>query len=277
MFAQLRYGALSSFSVLILFRHSQYNFHFCTCAHQRIVTLLKDLLRKILQFFHLDLTKNLEYDRLTKEILRKHLSANSNAIDIGCHKGEILELILGFAPVGKHYAFEPLPHLYEELQRKFGKRVNIHPFALSDQNGITQFQFVKNAPAFSGIRKRKYLIDQPDIEEIEVQMKTLDDVIDSSHPVDLIKIDVEGGELNVLKGGLQTIRSNQPLVIFEFGKGAAEFYEAGPGEIYDLLVKESGLKISTLRSYVKRGEPLSEVEFEKSYKRNSDYYFVAHP
>lgn len=71
--------------------------------------LIKDTIRKGLNALHLDLTKNLKYDRLTKEVIARSLKNNSNAIDAGCHKGEILDLILKHAPNGKHFAFEPIP------------------------------------------------------------------------------------------------------------------------------------------------------------------------
>lgn len=239
--------------------------------------MIKELIRNTLQFLHLDLTKNLEYDRLTKKILNEVLDADSNTIDVGCHKGEILQIILKKSPNGEHYAFEPIPAYFEALKRNFSGRAKIYPYALSDQNGITVFQHVKNAPAFSGIKKRKYLIENPDIEEIEVQMKILDDVVDPEKKIDLIKIDVEGGELAVLKGGRILIKKQKPIIIFECGLGASEYYGTSSSEIHQFICNESGMKISTLLSYVKKGKPLTEMEFEKSFNSNSDYYFVAHP
>ena len=81
---------------------------------------IKNLIRTSMNFIHLDLTKNLEYDRLTKKILKEHLQKDSNCIDIGCHKGEILEMMLKYSPDGTHYAFEPIPDLYEELLTNYG-------------------------------------------------------------------------------------------------------------------------------------------------------------
>ena len=130
--------------------------------------LIKDILRKLLIFFHLDVTKNLQYDRLTKIIMKKMIKKNSNCIDIGCYKGEILELMLQYAPEGKHYAFEPIPYLFATLEKKFKNKVQIFPYALSDNKGFSTFQFVKNAPAYSGLKRRKYNISNPEIEEIEV-------------------------------------------------------------------------------------------------------------
>ena len=236
--------------------------------------ILKEILRKLLIFFHLDLTKNLQYDRLTKEIMKKKLLINSNCIDIGCHKGEILEMILKYARKGKHYAFEPIPYLFEELKHNFSHKAQIYPYALSDSKGKTTFQLVKNAPAYSGLKRRKYDISNPKIEEIEVEMITLDEVIPIDEKIDFIKIDVEGGEFGVLKGAKNLLIKNKPLILFECGKGASDYYETNPLDLYDFITTETGLKIFTLSSFTKNRVPLTKNEFEKYFNTNAEYYFV---
>ncbi|MFZ4614492.1 MAG: hypothetical protein ACOYNH_12510 [Bacteroidia bacterium] len=94
---------------------------------------LKDIARKTLNFLHLDLTKNLEYDRLTKKIIKQVVRTNSNCIDVGCHKGEILDEIISSAPNAYHFAFEPIPLFFENLKTKYNNYNNITflPFALA--------------------------------------------------------------------------------------------------------------------------------------------------
>lgn len=237
---------------------------------------IKDLIKSGLNFFHLDVTKNLKYDRLSKKIMSLIISNNSNCIDIGCHKGEILDLIIELAPNGKHFAFEPIPELYRNLKTNFSK-VEIFPFALSDENNKTIFHYVKNAPAYSGIKKRKYAIKNPDIEKIEVDVKKLDEVIPENVNISFIKIDVEGAELGVLKGAKKLLSKNKPFIIFEFGLGASDYYNTQPEDIYNLLVTEIGLQISTLQDWLKKKNSLSSAEFEKCFNTNCEYYFIAHP
>ena len=204
------------------------------------------------------------------------ISNNSNCIDVGCHKGEILNFIIELAPNGKHFAFEPIPELYNHLKSNFSD-VKIFPFALSDRNGKASFNYVKNAPAYSGIKKRKYAIENPDINEIEVDVKKLDDIIPENTTISLIKIDVEGAELGVLKGAKKILSKNKPYIIFEFGLGASEFYNTQPEDIYNLLVSEVGLQISTLQDWLKKKDSLDSTEFKKCFHTNCDYYFIAHP
>src|SRR5687767_7512150 len=100
---------------------------------------IKNTIRKALFSAGIDLTKNQKYDRQTLAIMKKVLKENSNCIDVGCHKGEVMDEILKIAPKGKHIGFEPIPEYFEFLQKKYKKddRVTILQNALSDSNGIT--------------------------------------------------------------------------------------------------------------------------------------------
>lgn len=235
---------------------------------------MKDFLRKIFIALKIDITKNIEYDRLTSQIFKNYLKDNSNCIDIGCHKGEILDVILDLSPKGNHFAFEPIPPLFNQLKIKYGNKVSLFDCALSDEKGETNFNYVKNAPAYSGIKQREYKVSNPEIEEIKVQLNRLDDLIPENTKIDLIKIDVEGAELGVLKGGKNLIAKNKPLILFECGLGASEFYNTKPEDVYNEL-SSSGLNIYTLKSYINKGKALSENQFKTIYTENSDYYFVA--
>ncbi len=240
--------------------------------------MVKRFIRNTLTTLGLDLTKNLKYDRLTTQIMAKVLTPESNCVDVGCHKGEMLELMLKFAPNGNHFAFEPIPFMFEALKTKFPqKNIHIFPAALSDRKGVTSFNFVKNAPAYSGIMKRKYDVKHPDIEEINVKLDLMENLIPSDQPIHFIKIDVEGAEFGVLKGAKNLLVKNKPFVVFEFGLGASDFYKTTPEMIYNLLVKDCGLRISNLNDWLNDAAPLSLESFTKLYQNASEYYFLAHP
>lgn len=238
---------------------------------------IKNIIRETLIFFHLDLTKNLKYDRLTNVIMKKQIQKSSNCIDVGCHKGEILHFMLKYAPNGSHYAFEPIPYMYNELVKKYGKRATIYPYALSDKSGMTSFHLVKNAPAYSGIKERHYDISNPEIVEIDVELKSLDELIPKDKRIDFIKIDVEGAEFGVLKGGIRMLKASKPIILFECGKGASEFYGTQPSDIHDFLHKEIGLNIFTLSAYINKKSALSRDDFDDHFSTNKEYYFVAAP
>ncbi len=236
---------------------------------------MKDLIKAILNFFKIDLTKNIQYDRLTNLILKRVIKKDSNCIDIGCHKGEILDVMLKYSTNGKHYGFEPIPSFYDNLVKKYSKLATIFPFALSDVEGQTTFNYVKNAPAYSGLNKREYAVANPDIEEIDVEIKRLDDLIPNDVKIDLIKIDVEGAEYKVLLGAKDLITRDKPVVVFECGIGASDFYDTNPADVIGFF-HSCGMELSTLKSWINGEAAMTEKNFLKLYRSNEEYYFIAH-
>jgi FkbM family methyltransferase len=236
---------------------------------------LKDILRELFIFLHIDYSRNIHYDRHTRRIMKAYLLPRSNCIDVGCHKGEMLKSMLKYSSEGTHFAFEPIPAYFHRLKQEFGTRCQVFPYALSDHKGVESFQFVRNAPAYSGLKKRRYDTLNPEIELIEVQVETLDSHIPADIHIDFIKIDVEGGEFGVLKGGVRTIQRCQPLIIFECGLGASDFYGTRPEDLYDFLTVDCDLRISLLDRWPLLNQEFTCSDFCDAFTTNSDYYFVA--
>ncbi len=238
--------------------------------------MLKRIIKKICSLAGIDLTRNMAYDRYTEKIMQSVLRPDSNCIDVGSHNGEILARMIRLAPNGHHFAFEPIPEYYKGLLRHYGNRATVLPYALSDKDGKTNFHFVRNAPAYSGLKKRSYATSVPDIREINVETRALDNVIPPGTCIRFMKIDVEGAEYLVLKGARALIKNSRPVIVFEFGLGASDYYHTSPSEIYKLLVEECGLRISLLKNFVGKKAVLSFEEFNRHYQKKTEYYFIAH-
>ena len=209
--------------------------------------------------------------------MRKVIKNKSNCVDVGCHKGEMLDVMLELAPEGSHYAFEPIPYMHEALTEKYKNRpVNISAVALSEEKGKASFNIVKNAPAYSGFRQRQYDVSVPEIEEVVVLTDALDNIVPSNVLIDFVKIDVEGAEYGVIKGAVNLLQRCKPTMVFEFGMGASDFYETKPEMIYYLLVKDCGLKINTLKGWLNKSDELSFERFCEIYDNNLEYYFIAY-
>jgi FkbM family methyltransferase len=204
------------------------------------------------------------------------LGKDSNCIDVGANEGTILKDMLKFAPRGEHMAVEPIPHLAGDLTDRF-PQVEVLECALSNASGSSTFQLVTNNPGYSGLRRRYYEFGEPVIKEITVQMKTMDDVYPEDRPLDFVKIDVEGAEFLVLEGGKETLKRNRPYIVFEHGRGAAEYYDVRPEQVYDLLVNEIGLQVSVMKDWLDGGSSLSREEFVEQFEQVTNYYFLAHP
>jgi FkbM family methyltransferase len=240
--------------------------------------MLKKVAKKLAKQIPINFTKNQKYDAQTNRVIKRVCKTDSNTLDIGAHKGEVLDQILKAAPQGRHYAFEPIPDLFKGLVQKYAeeKTVHVKELALSNKKGQVSFNYVISNPAYSGLVKRKYDKKDEVDELITVQTDLLDNIIPPDQRIDFIKIDVEGGEMLVLEGGKETIKRNKPVIIFEHGLGASDFYGATPEKLFHLL-DSCGLKISTMQSWLKGKSPFSLKEFSDSYHSKKDFYFIAYP
>ena len=239
---------------------------------------MKEKIKSLIKKLPIAFTKNQRYDLYTEKILKKHLSAKSNCLDIGCFKGEVLDMMIEMAPQGTHQGFEPIPVQYDFLKNKYQNKrnIHIHNVALSDKAGEATFNYVKSNPAYSGLKKRAYDRPHEEDEEITVSTQKLDTIISKELKIDLIKIDVEGAEFQVLSGAKQTLENNRPIVIFEHGKGASEFYGTTPEMIYALF-DGLNMSIGLLDGFYKGNSSLSSKAFSKQYEERLNHYFVAYP
>lgn len=236
---------------------------------------LKSLIKKIPFAF----TQNQQYDKQTIAVIRKVCRPDSNTLDIGCHKGEILTLLCKYAPGGIHYGFEPIPGMFQRLVNTMSGNENCRlvNVALAASQGTASFNYVISNPAYSGLVKRQYDKKHEEDTTIEVQTDLLDHIVPENLRIDLVKIDVEGGELGVLQGGIETIKRNKPVIIFEHGLGASDYYNTKPDDVFQLL-RDCGLQISTMKDWLKGNREGFKLEaFREQYYQKKNYYFIAFP
>lgn len=141
---------------------------------------------------------------------------------------------------GMIYAFEPVPRTYAELVRNvelngYASRIVPCHHALGESAGAARFYI----PAFTGsvAASRRQLFPDDANEAVECRVETLDAVARARGiaRVDLIKCDVEGSELFVLRGGAETIRRDQPIIMLEMLRKWARVFDYHPNDIIAFL------------------------------------------
>jgi FkbM family methyltransferase len=238
------------------------------------VLMLRKLLKHIASLSPFPLTKNEYYDRLTEQVIKKVCNKDSVCVDAGANKGRILSMFIKHCPQNLHYAFEPIPNLYFALVRKYGSASKVFKVALSDKRGSSTFSYVVDDPAYSSLKQRNFH-EHKTIQHFEVDTDCLDNLIPEIVSVDLIKLDIEGGEYEALLGSLKTIERCKPVVLFEFGKGGADAFGVTPKMMYDLFISR-GYQINLLNGFLKSQFTLSLSSFEDEYSKGEEYFFVAH-
>lgn len=223
---------------------------------------MKQLVKNILKNTPLDFTKNRQYNSQIKKVIAEVCNRECCCIDIGAHEGEVLDILLKHAPGGTHYVFEPIPAMYEALVKKYtGKeKCKIYSCALSNTKGMATFNF--------GVSKQQ--------DAIEVETELLDNILPTGYKPDLIRIDVEGGELLVLEGALNTLKTHKPVVIFEHRPGSFDIYGSTPEKVYELFASCT-MRVSTMRRWLNNHPSLRKEEFAAHYYQKKDYYFIAYP
>ena len=149
-------------------------------------------------------------------------------IDIGAHKGEFLEKMLKIEKVNSFYAFEPQRNIFNELSKKFSKNKKVTLFNYAMDEEITKKKLKINKLSMTSslaeinenslyLKFKNFLtLAKSNFEdEYEVQTSTIDKIFEGINlRKTLLKIDVEGFEISVIKGSQVKLRQI-PFILLE--------------------------------------------------------------
>ena len=141
-------------------------------------------------------------------------------IDIGAHKGEFLENMLKIEKVNSFYAFEPQKNIFKELNEKFKKNEKVSLFNCAMDKEISykklKINKISMKSSLAEVNENSLYLkfinflaqSQSSFEsEYEVKTTTVDKIFeDINLQKALLKIDVEGFEMNVIKGSQTKLR-----------------------------------------------------------------------
>ncbi|MBL0927129.1 MAG: FkbM family methyltransferase [Phycisphaerales bacterium] len=208
-----------------------------------------------------------------QQAIRVVLGRGGVGIDIGAHTGDTLWPMFEAAPDTAHIGFEPIPWLAEDLRRRFPRAV-IHQKALATEPGTATFNVARELPGYSGLKANTYP-EGVTVESIRVEIERLDTMVPAETPVALIKIDVEGAELDVLRGGERLLARHRPVVVFEHAEKSARFYGCTPEAMADLFSRTCGHRIWTLAAWLAGRAPLDARGFRRHFESGDENNFVA--
>jgi FkbM family methyltransferase len=194
-------------------------------------------------------------------ILQKLLASDSCGVDVGCHIGSFLSLLKRYAPNGQHVAFEASATKSKWLQNQFPD-VEIFPHAVANEAGRGIFQEDYARPGYSRLRRAPSRSAEHS-SSYEVQICRLDDVLLGKGRVDLIKLDIEEGELAALQGAQKLIRKWHPAIIFECGSDHDLDREKLRRDLYDFITGDLSYEIFCFADFLFGKGSMMFDEFRK--------------
>ena len=153
---------------------------------------------------------------------------NKDIIDAGGYVGDTALLFSSYTDKSIH-VFEASPSNMDIIREtiRLNHLDNIVPVskALGEKSGTATFSLGERNSCNSLVERPGY--NYPD--HIEVPVVTLDDYVrENNIEVGLIKVDIEGGEQLLLKGAVETIRTQHPILLISIYHSANDFFEIKP-------------------------------------------------
>ncbi|CAA6820133.1 MAG: FkbM family methyltransferase [uncultured Sulfurovum sp.] len=162
---------------------------------------------KIFEPVHKDARKLYSQDNQDYIVYENFFKGKKNGFfcDIGGNHPLTINNTIYFEELGWNgIVFEPLPYMSELWANH--RKAKLFPFALSDSEGKVTFTIVKDSTGWedmlSFIKETRDVDYDYETEEIEVETKVFKDIVERENikQIDYLSLDVEGHELNVLKG-----------------------------------------------------------------------------
>jgi len=173
-------------------------------------------------------------------------------IDVGAHKGEFTSYILKIKNIKKIFCFEPQIKINQILVNRFShiSKIRIFNCALDKVAG-KKYIFINKLTSTSSLQihnKKSFFLKLKNflqksksdyIKKYKVQTNTIDNIFQNIDlKKSLLKIDVEGSEMNVLNGGQKTIKNNVEYILIE-NQFFNQYKQSSKEKIFDYLKKNN--------------------------------------
>ena len=178
-----------------------------------------------------------DYEKTDSAMIDRLVADGDVFFDIGANIGWYAINVALSRRASRIHCFEPIPKTYGYLQRNLElnavANVTAYNFGFSDRAGEFEFYYYEEG---SGNASSANVSNRVDVQVCQCKVRTLDDFsAQLEAPVDFIKCDVEGAELLVFQGGLQTIARDRPVVFSEILRKWSAKFNYDPNDIFELF------------------------------------------
>jgi FkbM family methyltransferase len=182
------------------------------------------------------------YEEAQWKLVRRLLGPGGVMIDVGANQG--FYSLLGsrtVGPTGRVFAFEPAITERRKLHRNLAlnrcRNVVVEPLAVGSEEGSADFYLcLGHQGSWSSLREPAADMTAKS-QLVQVDITTLDAYSRRAglEDIDLIKIDVEGGELNVLRGATDVLDRFRPVLLCEVEDRRTHQWGYASTEIVDFV------------------------------------------
>ena len=141
-------------------------------------------------------------------------------IDVGSNKGQFILLVENFFNCQKIYSIEPIKEVLEIQKKFFKNKKNIFYYncGLGEKKSINNFFITRRIDSSSFLQTNKAILLNNDYkikDQRKIKINTLDELMKNKNfnSPTLLKIDVQGYELKVLKGAIKTLKKIKYIII----------------------------------------------------------------
>jgi FkbM family methyltransferase len=172
------------------------------------------------QHFGLFFARSISYEPELTAHLSEWVPKGGVAFDVGANLGLYTLLFSDrVGELGSVWSFEPdpqnLPWLRRNVEQNRLRNVHVEPYALGETSGeLTLYQDVATSRT-SSLVKDAWQLDATPRREASVHVEPLDHYVDLVSRLDFVKIDTEGFEVAVLRGGRELFRRFSPKLLVE--------------------------------------------------------------
>jgi FkbM family methyltransferase len=158
--------------------------------------------------------------------IREHVKPGDVCYDIGGYRGYISG-VMALAGASKVLVFDPLPANQKAIRRlcdlNFQLPIHVIAIALGNIDGPALFKVMPDS-SMGKLENSSFQKKAPALGEMRVMVRQIDSLLQNSEipPPDVVKIDVEGAELDVLSGALEMLRTSRPTIFLEAHGAALE-------------------------------------------------------
>ncbi len=243
------------------------------------VSFKQKIIKSVLDLYFLPVKVNGRLKRFAQEVIlidaaahlskpvkflqvKKLFSREPVVVDIGGAHGDTTAYFLKLIPGCRVYNFEANPDLASQIKKRFAdERVKPFSVALSDKEDTITFHIANNT--FNSSYKTINNNDQfQEVRSVDVPASPLDTIMEKESDVaeiDILKLDVQGAELDVLRGASQTLKKTKLLIVEQSVdspyEGGSKYFEV------DKFLRDAGFDLlDIVIAFRKDGLVLTEFD-----------------